>query len=166
MLKLEDQIQQLKLPLQLEPQPVPECGRSKLHCWNATIHLKQELIVCNTILAKVEGCSPSIRKRVWSRTKITEFASGKKKVLSKSFAMIVLEFCNWFLILGHCSMQVSETNPGSTSPDSFQLDNAIASAHGSVSNFELVTLWYLALCENIMIFLSIRFYVKTILGII
>jgi len=33
---------------------------------------------------------------------------------------------------GHCSMQVSETNPGSTSPDSFQLDNAIASAHGSV----------------------------------
>ena len=35
---------------------------------------------------------------------------------------------------GHCSMQVSETNPGSTSPDSFALDAAIASAAGSVSH--------------------------------
>ena len=64
----------------------------------------------------------------------------QEKGTGKSFTMIALELCNWFLILGHCSMQVSETNPGSTSPDSFQLDNAIASAAGSVSNFELATL--------------------------
>ena len=54
--------------------------------------------------------------------------------------MIAFELYNCFLILGHCSMQVSETNPGSTSPDSFALDAAIATAAGSVSNFELVTL--------------------------